>query len=267
MNVFLFLGCSFTWGEGLQYYSGLPSVVFHPKHVYNQSELTYPQYQFIRKHRFSKLVADMANGVDITQAINGGNNSNGLFYLTEKTPEMVSNSDVLRFDKETAFKKEELTHIVIQFTDIYRDQFESMGSKKEWNKEKQYDYCIEKRISASSFEMDAIRYMLRKYLKKLEPYIQIGIKVGFLLWQHNHWYDVICEDEFKFIKENLIKINNKSIQYTSIHDFTDNGRIFSIQSDFCAKYGKQCGDAHLSLEGHKIIAESIYTKFFSNIYT
>lgn len=266
MNVFLFLGCSFTWGEGLQYYSGLPSVVFHEKHTFSPSEITYPQYQFIRKNRFAALVANKVNGIDIVQANNGGNNVDNIYYLIEKTKKNVLNSDILRLDKETAFKKEELTHIVIQFTEIYRDKFESMGAEKDWSRQQQYDYCVERGISALDFEKDGIRYILRKYLQQLQPYIEIGVKVGFLMWHHVGWYDVICEDEFSYIKENLIKIKDKKIEYISIWDFTDNGNRYSIQSDFLHK-GLQRGDSHLSFEGHKIIAESIYTKFFSNIYT
>lgn len=267
MNVFLFLGCSFTWGEGLQYYSGLPSVVFHDKHTFSPSEITYPQYQFIRNNRFSRLVANKVNGIEITQAINGGNNQDNIYYLIEKNKDNVINSDVIRLDRETAFKKEELTHIVIQFTDIYRDKFESFGIPKDWTREQQHQYCVEKEISASDFEMDGIRYILRKYLEKLKPYIQIGVNIGFLMWQHVGWRDVINEEEFKFVKENLIKIQHNNKEYISLHDFTENGNKNTIQSDFCKQYGKQCGDSHLSLDGHKIIAESIYTKFFSNIYT
>lgn len=264
MNVFLFLGCSFTWGEGLQYYSGLPSVIFHKGHLFLPSEITYPQYQFIRKNRFSRLVADKVNGLEITQAINGGNNMDNIKYLIQN-PDIYS--DVNRLDRETAFKKEEITHIVIQFTDIYRDQFESMGIPKDWPREQQYEYCVKKGISAEEFELDGIRYILRMFIEKLKPYIEFGTKVGFLMWQDKGWFDIINEQEFLFIKENLIKIEHNGNHYVSICDFTQNYNKFTIQSDFCEKYGKQCGDVHLSLEGHKILSESIYTKFFNNIYT
>lgn len=262
MNVFLFLGCSFTWGEGLQYYSGLPTVVFHERHTFSPSELTYPQYQFIRKNRFARLVADMANGIEITQAINGGNNMDNINYLKQRTPETIKNSDIMRLDKETAFKKEEISHIVIQFTEINRDKFDSMGTSKDWSRKMQYEYCVENGITPLQFEMDGIRYIIRKYMEQLKPYIELGIKVGFLMWQSKGWYDVINEEEFSFVKQNLIKIK----QYDCIHSFTDNGNRYSIQSDFLDK-GLQRGDGHLSLEGHKIVAESIYTKFFTNIYT
>ena len=262
MNVFLFLGCSFTWGEGLQYYSELPSVIFHTHHTFDSREITYPQYQFIKKNRFARLVADRLNGIEIVTAVNGGNHTtmtNMLFRPTEFIPDYI-NGDPKNYRKESFFNKNEITHIVIQFTDVYRDNFESCGASIKWNRPAQHQYCIEKGISAEEFEKDGIRYILRNFKKELEPYIELNVKFAFLMWRHKFWYDVILEEEFGFFKNNLIEIQqNNNICY-SIDGLTNTGKKFTIHSDFCEK-GYQCGDAHLSLEGHKIIAESIIKKF------
>lgn len=265
MNVFLFLGCSFTWGEGLQYYSELPSVIFHSHHTFDIRELTYPQYQFISKNRFARIVADNFNGIEIVNSENGGNHKVMIDSLAKPFEFLVSKelafSDSMNYRKESFHHKNEISHIVIQFTDVYRDSFDSMGALKEWGRQEQHKYCIEKGISSEDFEKDAIRYILRLFKKELEEYIKMDVKITFFLWQDKFWLDVFNEPEFQLFKDNLLPIKYNGLTYFSINDLTNRGNKFTIQSDFCEKMKKQCGDVHLNIEGHKIIAKSIIEKF------
>lgn len=262
MNVFLFLGCSFTWGEGLQYYSNLPSVIFHTHHLFDDKEITHPQFKFIQKNRFARIVADRMNGIEIVDAENGGNHTKIIQNLSKPKqfiPDYI-NGEHNEYTNESFYNKNEITHIVIQFTDVYRDKFESCGAKLIWNRNDQWQYCIEKGISAEEFEKDGIRYILRNIKKELQEYIELNVKFAFFMWRHKFWFDVLKEEEFEFFKKNLLEIEyNNEIHY-SIDSLTNDGNQFTLTSDFCEK-GYQCGDVHMNLEGHKIIAESIIKKF------
>lgn len=69
----VFAGCSFTWGQGLNYYSDLPTINknilpynFHPQYY------THAQIEFIKKNRFARKIADHFNTFELTQPFNGG---------------------------------------------------------------------------------------------------------------------------------------------------------------------------------------------------
>ena len=137
----------------------------------------------------------------------------------------------------------------------YRVEFE----KEEYDEIDRY--CIEKGISAQDFEMDGIRYILRKIKESLEPYINQNVKFCFFPWVEKFWLDVINEPEFEFFKTNLLDIEYENKIFNSISDLTKNGQRLSIHYDFCESHKKQCGDQHMNLEGHKIVANSIIKKF------
>ena len=70
-------GCSFSFGEGLQYFSNLPSVVIPKIHEFDYFELRHSQYRFIQNNRYSKLLADKLGTIDVNASGNGGTNTGG----------------------------------------------------------------------------------------------------------------------------------------------------------------------------------------------
>ena len=68
-------GCSFSFGEGLQYFSNLPSVVIPKIHEFDYFELRHSQYRFIQNNRYSKLLADKLGTIDVNASANGGTNN------------------------------------------------------------------------------------------------------------------------------------------------------------------------------------------------
>jgi len=55
----VFAGCSMTWGQGLYYYSNLPTVKLPNNHNrYDKDLITYAQYKFLESVRFPRIVAN-----------------------------------------------------------------------------------------------------------------------------------------------------------------------------------------------------------------
>ena len=52
------MGCSFTWGQGLWYYSYSPTVIEDKPYQFNPSLLNESHHKFKDSRRFARLVAD-----------------------------------------------------------------------------------------------------------------------------------------------------------------------------------------------------------------
>jgi hypothetical protein len=90
-NIFA-VGCSFTWGESLQFFSGLDSVVWkeiRPSFPDAEKTLDNAQLNFIKENRWVAQLAKKLGVEYITQSKNGGTNLQSLlkvkyFYENEE---------------------------------------------------------------------------------------------------------------------------------------------------------------------------------------
>ena len=70
MNGIVFLGCSFTWGQGLYFYSGLDTLKLPDnEYMFNQNEVTHAHIMYKNKFRFARLVADEFKTFELSLAI------------------------------------------------------------------------------------------------------------------------------------------------------------------------------------------------------
>ena len=81
MKSIIFAGDSFTWGEGLQYYSGEPDVFFPQSHTFNPNKISPKQMQFIINNRFPTIVGNYFKKEALVRADNGGSNTWSLHFL------------------------------------------------------------------------------------------------------------------------------------------------------------------------------------------
>lgn len=71
----LFIGDSFTWGQGLYYYSGLKTLVKPDNNgAYEKVNITAAQRKFMQAYRFPRLVANYFDTFEFVQERNGGSN-------------------------------------------------------------------------------------------------------------------------------------------------------------------------------------------------
>jgi len=188
-------GCSYTWGEGLYFYSDLDGLPFKEFHEFDSQELRYSHHCFRRKHTYTNKVAEHYNTWGVT---NGGNGGDNIFSFQQRYTSIFN-------DNENSAKIDDFKLIIFQFTMINRNTNYSMSEQLE---------------------------LINHHLEKLE---QNGIKCVTIVWPYDitesdslYWklfkdrhvpirYNETIYDNF----EDIIKIPNNDI--TVCNDFKDKG--------------------------------------------
>lgn len=240
----LCVGCSFTWGEGLYYYSGLDGLPFSENH-------NFPHYMkhhrsvfnsFREMVRWPRLVANHFDtweftGVGIT---NGGSNI-GLY--NDVIQQLLNVGDI---------KYSDFDCLVWQFTDVIRDcPF--------------HDEIMMQFLTDNDF-MDLLNSEIERFLifadRKIKEWESRGVKVVTIVWQD----DIIAHPLYeKLFSKRHANIIHKKKEYASfselfrVEDNKINSPAITIRDDFYSK-GFQKNDEHPNLLGHKIIANSVIKK-------
>jgi hypothetical protein len=253
-------GCSFTFGEGLQYFSNLSSVTIPKIHTFDYFELRHSQYRFIQNNRYSKLLADKLGTIDVNSSANGGTNNeiyNALLklYNTKNEPK----EDRMAYLDETFVPLCDVELIIIQFTNIFRDvivldgvTYPLQNMSPTWD-----DYVemfIKKNMSLEEFSERASNQVLDKFkilLQKIEI-VNPNIKIRVISWE-NEIDSVMRNDEY--YKDKVVTFEYKDKVFKTLRDI-----IYSYSKLTIAEmFTRRCiDDQHMNLEGHKLIAESIY---------
>jgi hypothetical protein len=258
MKSIAFAGSSMTWGQGLHYYSDLPNIVIGTDN-FDRFELTDEHIEFIKKYRFSRLVADEFNTTDIVRNENGGTTKLILDFLNNDV-------DLSKCD-----------YIVIQFTDAFRDfgKFYYKGEER----------LINIKVLSSIYESEFDKYIMENWNYNLDEYIDfylkeqveivaenirkfenLGVKKCFVLNETNEFYKYFKQNEF--FKNRIINLKINDFFYDTIEEALIAGKLKIIKDDIniIEKYGREINDRHLTLEGHNIIAQNIINVIKNHIY-
>ncbi len=272
------VGDSFTFGEGLQYFSNLPSVIFPDTHYYDPKYINATQHKFIEKNRYIQQVADTIGTTAITRSRNGGSHRQIEDYLEMILP--INNlkkyelQDIMEHYKyeidlnlrETTARLDEISHVIIQTTNPMRDdfEFERNGNKYNTKNFKQdrekcpifkefMEYAIENFAGYNGLEEYVFKLFLDRITDRCKIYEAAGIKIMLLLWQNEN-NKVALEHEY--FKDKIVKIYYGGNEYTSIREWQLKNPKFFIKNSF--RHIQKCkNDDHPTLEGHSVIAESI----------
>jgi hypothetical protein len=124
----IFAGCSYTWGQGLYYYSNLTTLrdQNNPWGYYNI--YTESHHRFRESVRYPRLVAKHFNTFEWVQPQNGGANDQIVNYwkscfINREPGHMVRGSEPESYDKIEAIEYEEVSCVVFQLTQWMRDLF------------------------------------------------------------------------------------------------------------------------------------------------
>jgi hypothetical protein len=269
MKKFLFAGDSFTWGEGLQFYSGQPDVFFPKTHKFDPNKISDLQFKFIYDNRFPQHVGNHFNIESIVRADNGGSNTTSISFI------------------QNQININEFSHIIYQLTDVYREEFEFVHkgeyikiyvddilqnrytnpklkfktSDKYLDRKKNYDSFFEyyetNFKSIEDFEIFFIKQSLGILKKELLKHIKKGILVYFLNWRTNY-VPILLKD--KFFSKRLITLNYLGNDYYDFETLCNNERP-ELSNQYVFNNFKVLGsDSHPSLLGHRIIAENVIKK-------
>ena len=269
MKKILFAGDSFTWGEGLQYYSGQKDVFFPKTHKFDPTLISNSQMEFIINNRFPTLVGNHFNKETILRADNGGSNTWSTKFIKE-----IKNTN-------------QISHIIYQLTDLYREEFEFTHNGKlisiyvqdfaqtkhldkktdfklnsKYNDHKNdydsfFEYYAANFKSIEEFEIFFIKQSLVKIKHELLKHIANGIIVYFLNWRTNYT-PILLKD--KFFSKRLIKFNYLNKTYSDLETLCNEERLELTNQYVFRTFKVLISDSHPSLLGHRIIAENVIKK-------
>jgi len=254
-------GCSFTFGEGLQFFSNLKSVTIPKQHMFDYEELTHVQYRFIQNNRYSKLLADLLGSVDVNSSKNGGSND-GMYKelrLLSINDNEIKIKDRVGYNRETYTRLDEIDYIVIQFTNIYRDEL-LINSKvyPQLNMVTNVDEYIKTYLKDDLTFDDYTKILCEQTINKFKNVFKKieqkkpNIKIRVFSWE-NELDEYLRLDEY--FKDKIITFNYKDKEYKTLRDIVYSKSKLTIQETF---HPNCRNDQHMNLEGHKLIAESIF---------
>ena len=253
-------GCSFTFGEGLQYFSDFSTITIPMGQTWYEEYLTHTQHRFIQNHRYSKLLANKLNTVDINGSENGGTNGKTLASLDKLLrPKDALNCKIRpTYLDEHYIELEELGLIVIQFTDLFREDVEING--KRFNAASKYknsnDWINE---IAPIMDFDEFCYKVAEStVNKFEETLKkIEEKNPNIIVRVFNWFPEMDKPlrNNEYFKDKVLTFEINGVSYTNFKDMIYAKLGITVEETF---YPKLKNDQHFNLEGHKIIADTIY---------
>jgi hypothetical protein len=255
MNGIIFAGDSFTWGQGLYHYSNLPNLKIPKTGHYIDTYVTPSHRKFKDTKRFARLVVNEFETFELVKIGNGGNDYESLEFI----------DDIFKKD---GYKYEDISYVIFQTTHFVRSPFEMEveGEIKQLHfnhsimkMHNMHDFFI-KWLNQNNYTLDDYeRLHINQIFKKIkDKFIELeskGIKCKIICWTSDY-IDLIKNDEYMFDKFIPILYNNTTID--CFETFMEEYPEMMIKND--SYFEKSIGDGHLSLNAHRIIADSIINK-------
>ena len=249
-NIFA-TGCSFTWGESLQFFSGLDSVVWkkiRPSFPDALKTLDEPQLEFIKNNRW---VAQLSKrlGVDyITQARNGGSNLESLL----KSEYFYNNQNNIN-----SYKR-----FILQVTDFSRDPIIfKLPNGDVLPINDAFIVNVETEIFGldnNKIIYDSYTYFYDKLYKLIKKLESNDIKTYIICYPKDAASTLLKHKLQKYHTPLLYNGNS----YNSTDELGESNPML-IVSNYFAEQNLNFGDNHLTINGHKIISDSIYTRIIT----
>ncbi len=282
MNGILFAGCSFTWGQGLYYYSDLKRIPTMKEWNYDYSLMTDALINFKNTVRYPRLVANHFKTFEVCRDTNGG--SDELSTLFIKTAFDMDDKINGSFDYLTKqkFKYEDISYVIFQTTQPYRSSFKFVYKDETYYmwpndlRTKMVRICkledsglyteMDNSIDIFSGYLNETNVGVNEWLKQHIDYVynnikqtlmlleENGIKTKVLNWP-NDYVDMMLNDEF--FKDRYIYLEHDGKKYKSIDELFLNVPNTMISKDFEFFGSNPPNDHHPSMFCQKIISDSI----------
>lgn len=264
MKGLIFAGCSFTWGQGLYYYSDLENQIVMGDCEFNQSNLTDAQIKVKNTLYFPRLVANHFNTFEIVKDTNGGSEYSSYKFVNSLFDGSLKNHEINLYSN---FNYDDFEYIIFQTSQIGRNNFKfthkgidysmfvpTNGSI--WNEEEHkifLEWLIDNNINYVEW-FDIFRKQVFEKLKKFFIFHEEkGIKCRVLCWMDD-LIDLIKKDSFMF--ERFISLGYDGKKYDTIKYLTDLNKNLLISNDI-ENLRVLINDNHPSKKCHRIIADSI----------
>lgn len=235
----LAFGCSFTWGEGLYYYSGLPNLPLKEYHEFNYNEMTEEMIEFKNKVRYLNLVSEEL-GIPYEYAFdhsNGGSTIGGF---------SAHNFEIMRKDYS------KIKYIIWQTSSATREwscypcMFDWQDELFHFKDSESYWWYYEQELNRQLLFMK----------KRITEFENAGCKVIVFNWNKEY-----TENEYykKHFSKYHLPLEFDGIIYESFDQVIDNDELaekYTIAGDFAYK-NLQKNDSHFNLKGQRVLADNI----------
>lgn len=267
----LFIGDSFTWGQGLYYYSGLSTLSKTDKHgSYIKENITAAQRKFMQAYRFPRLVANYFDTFEFVQERNGGSNIHNIqgWDHTIFNGDLLSNVEV---DKDTLndssewswftstvtpnrISPKEIGLCIFQITEttrdpIYVDSDTGFMDLKSFMQRPEFEgFCKITNTSIDQFletrKQLSISYV-KRFIMKLEEH---GIPTLIITYPEDA-VQIILADSYLSERFSALPYNGSNLNYLAA------GAVEKICNDHTFSFDDHPKDQHMSMKSHRIIAD------------
>lgn len=291
MKGLVFAGCSFTWGQGLYFYSELNHTPKFDDWVYDYSLMTDALIKYKDTIRFPRLVANHFNTFEVCKLTNGGSDVTSLMFLKkifDKYEEPVNNQiRSSNWLSQENYHFDDIEYVIFQMTQPYRAGFKFKFKGKDYlvypnpdfdnvsiiheKRDDGSEHPVENGIDTIFFKwLDENNYTIEDYLdlhlnhfndtiKTHLGYLEAnGLKTKVLFWVNESF--VMFDDDF--IKQRHILLEYEGETYKTISDLQN-----SCKEKFVIKYDKEgfggkipenaLTDLHPSKYCHEVIAKAV----------
>ena len=273
MNGIVFCGCSFTWGQGLYYYSDLKTIVEPPEFTFEWDLVSDAHRRYMFAHRWARLVANHFDTFEVVKNSNGGQESQSLEFLKNifhKSENSFAQPDNPFYLRES-FDYQEISYVILQTSVPIRNLFSFELDGKKYSHELGESnprvrnlflkYMEQNNIS----DLDGLHDLLvqqqfEKIVEAFQFYESKGIKCRILCWQ-DHYLDNIREN--KWMLDRFIPLEYGGVKYDSIYQMGLKNKHLWIKSDYPYFGSTPPKDHHPSKECHRVVADAIIKKIES----
>lgn len=265
-----FAGCSFTWGQGLYYYSSLPTLREPPPDCYIHEYVTEAHKRYMATIRYPRLVADHFNTWEVVHPYNGGSNFSAIEWWRSSFNAM-DYTKPCRTHKQ--FEYSEFSHVFLQLTQAHRNNFivEIDGEH--------YDIPLNIALGDGSghdpwparfkrwLDMQNLTYdqwydryvqnninQVKSFLQEFENH---GVIATLFTWPDNEYNEKINNDPW--LKSRLMTFNYKDHEYYSIEGLMRHNKELEIKHDY-SNFIETPKDHHPSRQCHRVIADHIIAR-------
>lgn len=263
----IFAGCSFTWGQGLYYYSGMETLKEPAPEQYEHKLVKDAHKRFMWTLRFPRLVANHFNTFEIVKKENGGSEDESLKFIDYCFNDEKNQTHLI----EEKFSREEIGYIIYQTTQPGRSSFDFTHKghtyRMNWIGSSQsiqkifFEWMQENGIVGfPEWYVEHCKQQVKRIKEVFEHYESKGIKCLILNWQDDY-VKYVTEDTF--MHDRMIYLNYNDSEYTNIDYMIRLNNGLTIKDDFHNLGESPPQDSHPSKKCHKIIADAVIKKIES----
>lgn len=256
----VFAGCSFTWGQGLYYYSNMSTLIEPAPDAYNPAIVTDAHKRFGATLRYPRLVANYFKTFEVVSKQNGGCEDTSIAFLQKVFGRLDAHTHL----SDDNFSYSEIDYIILQTSQIVRNEFIFEYENKKWKflpweeleSKMFYNWLAENNINFDDWAKMHYTNVYNKLKSELEFYESKGIKVFILCWEEDYLKHF---GDDKWLIDRLIPMFYNGVDYVTIRNLMDTHKYLHINSDY-DYFEDPPKDHHPSKLCHEIIAKNVIEK-------